>query len=59
MKVKDLIAVLNGRNPESIVLVRLDGSIFGTDNIDEHNDYNDGSEDEFFVLAVDDFPDGK
>jgi hypothetical protein len=59
MKVKDLIAMLSERNPEAKILVRMDGSIFGTDNTDEHNDYNDGSEDEFFILAVDDFPDGE
>jgi hypothetical protein len=59
MRVKDLIAMLNERDPEAKVLVRMDGSIFGTDNVDEHSDYNDGSEDEFFVLAVDGFPDGE
>jgi len=59
MKIKDLIAMLNERNPDAKVLVRMDGSIFGTGNVDEHTDYNDGSEDEFFVLAVDDFPDGE
>jgi len=59
MRVKDLIALLNERDPEAKVLVRMDGSIFGTDNADEHGDYNHECEDEFFVLAVDDFPDGE
>lgn len=59
MKVGDLIALLSGRNPEDKVMVRLDGSIFGTDNLDEHFDYNHEPENEFFVLAVEDFPDGE
>jgi hypothetical protein len=34
------------------VLVRLDGSIYPTDNINEHDDYNDGgSPGEVFILA--------
>ena len=59
MKVKDLIALLSGKDPEDKVMVRLDGSIFGTDNLDEHFDYNHESGNEFFILAVDDFPDGE
>lgn len=40
------------------VVVRVDGSIFGTDNVQEHIDYNDeGASEvpEFYVLAVEDF----
>lgn len=59
MKIKDLIAMLNERNPEAKVLVRMDGSIYGTGNVDVHDDYNHECEDEFFILAVDDFSDGE
>jgi hypothetical protein len=57
MKVGDLIKLLNSVDPNSPVLVRLDGSIFGTDNVDEHIDYNDSPEVEFYILATEDFPD--
>jgi hypothetical protein len=53
MKVKDLITALKLVNPNVEVLVRYDGSIFSTDNIDEHADYNDGAENEYFILAID------
>jgi len=56
MKVHDLMAMLSKADPQATVLVRLDGSIFATDNVDEHQDYNAGSENEFFVLAVEDWP---
>ena len=51
MKVKDLLKLLEGVNPESTVLIRDNGSILPTDNFDEHDDYNHGSEGEFFILA--------
>lgn len=54
MKAKELIELLNKMNPESKVLVRVDGSIYGTDNVEEHIDYN-GKDDEFFILATDEF----
>jgi hypothetical protein len=59
VKVKHLKELLSGKDPEAKVLVRMDGSIFGTDSAEEHNNYNHESECEFFVLAVDDFPDGE
>lgn len=54
MRVKDLVELLVNLNPESKVLVRIDGSIFPTDTKEEHSDYNDSTE-EFFVLAVEEF----
>ena len=55
MKVKNLIALLNNRNPEAIVLVRMDGSEMDVDGLELIDD--NGVEDEFFILAVDDFSD--
>lgn len=53
MTVRELQAQLANWSPDAVVLVRLDGSIFATDNVDEHEDYNDGQEPaEFYVLAV-------
>ena len=57
MKVKDLIEILNKTNPEDIVRVRLDGSIFPTDNVTEHLDYNYFDSGEFYVLALEKFED--
>ena len=51
MKIKDLIALLQTYDPEGDVLVRLDGRILPTDNADEHSDYNDLAEKDFYVLA--------
>ena len=51
MKVKDLLKLLEGVNPESTVLIRDNGSILPTDNFDEHDDYNHESEGEFYILA--------
>jgi len=55
MKVKDLLKLLDGVNPESVVLIRDNGSILPTDNFDEHSDYNSGSELEFFILATEEW----
>jgi hypothetical protein len=51
MKVKDLIKLLENVDPESTVLIRDNGSILPTDNVDEHADYNHESEGEFYILA--------
>ena len=51
MKVKDLIKLLEGTDPESTVLICDDGSILPTANFDEHADYNHKSDGEFFILA--------
>lgn len=56
MTVKELLEILKNVNPETKVLVRLDGSIFPTDNLDEHLDYNnDNSSGEYYILAVEEF----
>ena len=56
MTVKELLEILKNVNPETKVLVRLDGSIFPTDNLDEHLDYNnDDSSGEYYILAVEEF----
>jgi hypothetical protein len=57
LKAKELIQILHSMNPESKILVRLDGSIFPTDNLDEHNDYNCDSPDEYYILALEDWED--
>ena len=59
MKVKDLVSLLSGKDPEAKVFVRIDGSIYGTDVLHEQEDYNDDSDGEFYVCAVDWFPDGE
>ena len=55
MKVKDLLKLLEGVDPESVVLVREGGAISPTDNFDEHDDYNSDREIlgqlEFFILV--------
>lgn len=52
MKVKDLLKLLEGVDPESVVLICDDGSILPTDNLNEHQDYNFGNDGpEFFILA--------
>ena len=51
MKVKDLLKLLEGVDPESVVLIRDNGSILPTDNFNEHSDYNHESENEFYILA--------
>ena len=53
MKVKDLLKLLEGVDPESVVLVRENGVISPTDNFDEHDDYNcdRDRESEFFILV--------
>ena len=53
MKVKELLQFLSAVDPEADILVRIDGSIYPTDNLNEHMDYNDGAEKEVFVLATD------
>jgi nitrite reductase/ring-hydroxylating ferredoxin subunit len=53
MKVSELIELLKRRDPDSQVLVRVDGSIYATDNVDEHKDYNQCSNVEYFILAID------
>lgn len=53
MKVKDLFKLLEEADPESDLLIRIDGSIYPTDNLEEHEDYNHGSEKEIFILATD------
>jgi len=57
MKVKDLLKLLEGVDPESTVLVRDNGSISPTDNFDEHNDYNCDRDDEyeFFILVAEEW----
>ena len=57
MKVKDLLKLLEGVDPESTVLIRDNGSILPTDNFDEHDDYNSdrGEEKEFFILATEEW----
>ena len=55
MKVKDLIKLLKNTNPESTVLVRVDGSIYPTDNVDEHQDYNhDNDQPTYYILTLGD-----
>ena len=53
MKVKDLLKLLEGVDPESVVFIRDNGSILPTDNFNEHSDYNreSDSEHEFYILA--------
>lgn len=51
MKVKDLLKLLEGVDPESVVLIRDNGSILPTDNFNEHSDYNHESENEFYILV--------
>ena len=51
MKVKDLLKLLEGVDPESVVMIRDNGSILPTDNFDEHIEYNQESGNEFFILA--------
>ncbi len=52
IKVKELIKVWKNVDPESEILVRLDGAIFPTDSLDEHLDYNQGDENGFYILAL-------
>jgi hypothetical protein len=58
IKVKELLEILKNVNPETKILVRLDGSIFPTDNLDEHLDYNHDITDsngEYYILALEEF----
>lgn len=56
MIVKELLEILKNVNPDTKVLVRLDGSIFPTDVLDEHLNYNnDDSSGEYYILAVEEF----
>lgn len=56
MKVKDLLRLLEGVDPESTVLIRDNGSILPTDNFDAHKGYNvDRSVLEFFILATEEW----
>ena len=58
IKVKELLEILKNVNPETKVLVRFDGSIFPTDNLDEHLDYNydtTNSPGEYYILAMEEF----
>ena len=51
MKVKDLLKLLEGVDPESDVLICDNGSILATDNVNEHNDYNHDPERGFYIVA--------
>lgn len=53
MKVKELLELLKDVDPESVVLIRDNGSISPTDNFDEHSDYNFDREGEleFYILV--------
>ena len=55
MKVKELLKLLEGVNPESVVLIRDNGSILPTADFDEHKDYNVTPEgvhtSEIFILS--------
>jgi len=51
MKVKDLLKLLEGVDPESVVFIRDNGSILPTGNFNEHSDYNYESENEFYILV--------
>jgi hypothetical protein len=58
IKVKELLEILKTVNPETKILVRLDGSIFPTDNLDEHLDYNHDITDSnggYYILALEEF----
>ena len=55
MKVKDLLKLLEGVDPESVVLIYDHGSILPTDNFNEHSDYNHESENGFYILASEEF----
>ena len=57
MKAKELIEILQ-INPEAEVLVRLDGSIYPTDELLDHKAYNKDIENEVFVLALEESDDG-
>jgi len=53
MKVKELAKMLALFDPEVKVYVRLDnGQIFDTDSNEEHADYNDGVEPDFYLLGI-------
>lgn len=51
MKVKELLELLKDVDPESVVMIRDNGSILPTDTFDEHSIYNHESENEFYILA--------
>ena len=55
MKVKELLKLLEGVDPESAVLIRDNGSILLTADFDEHKDYNVTPEgvntSEIFILS--------
>ena len=55
MKVKDLLKLLEGVDPESVVLIYDHGSILPTDNFNKHSDYNHESENGFYILASEEF----
>ena len=57
MKVKDLLKLLEGVDPESTVFVREGGAISPTDNFDEHDDYNYNPDGElsFFILVAEEW----
>jgi hypothetical protein len=52
MTVGELLDLLKDAELDAEVLIRMDGSIFPTDNIFEHRDYNDFEED-VYILATD------
>ena len=53
MKVHELQSLLQQFKPDAEVCVVIDGSVYPTDNLDEHQDYNDGAEQEFFIITSD------
>jgi len=63
MKVSELLELLKTRNPNEEVLIRLDGSIFPTDDIEyniDYNQYDEGIEiGEFYVCGNYEFRDGQ
>jgi hypothetical protein len=58
MKVKDLIALLSNLEPDVVVRVESGGSIYATDNLKQHTEYNGEANEigEFFVMTVDSWP---
>ena len=56
---QDLMAMLAKIPPKTKIVVRLDGSIYPTDNVDEFRDYNEYCDEdgEFCILALENWKD--